>query len=100
MGIVWIVPVVGVAAVLFSFWLAWDVLRRDTGTDEMRRIADMIFEGANAFLARQYRAIAAMAAVTAVIIGFLVGGLDSNAELGLLTSIAFIAGALSSKPSR
>ena len=85
MGLIWIVPVAGFAAVLFSLWLAWDVLRRDTGTDEMRRIAGMIFEGANAFLGRQYRTIAMMAVVTAVIVGVLVGALDSDTELGILS---------------
>ena len=96
MGIVWVVPIAGVAAVLFSLWLAWDVLRRDTGTDEMRRIANMIFEGANAFLGRQYRTIAMMAAVTAVIVGVLVGSFDSDVELGVLTGVAFVVGALAS----
>ncbi len=96
MELVWVVPAAGVAAVLFSFWLAWDVLRRPTGTDEMRRIAGMIFEGANAFLARQYRTIAMMAAVTAVVVGLLVGGFDNDIELGLLTSLAFVVGALAS----
>ena len=96
MELFWIVPVSGLAAILFSLWLAWDVLRRDTGTDEMRDIAGMIFEGANAFLGRQYRTIAMMAAVTAVIIGVLVGVLDSDLELGLLTSASFVVGALAS----
>ena len=96
MELVWVVPVAGFAAIFFSLWLAWDVLRRDTGTDEMRRIADMILEGANAFLARQYRTIAIMAIVTSVIIGVLVGSLDNDVELGLLTGVAFIIGALAS----
>ena len=96
MGIVWIVPIAGLAAVVFALWLAWDVLRRDTGTDEMRRIADMILEGANAFLSRQYRTIAGMALVTAVVVGLLVGGFDGDVELGFLTGIAFLAGAITS----
>ena len=38
MGIAWIVPIAGLAAIIFSYWLARDVLGRDTGTDEMRRM--------------------------------------------------------------
>ena len=95
MTLIWVVPFAGVSAILFAFWLAWDVLRRDTGTDEMRRIADMILEGANAFLNRQYRTIAIMAAVTAVVIGVIVGVLDDT-EVGVLTSVSFIVGALAS----
>ena len=96
MGIVWIVPFAGLAAMLFALWLARDVLQRDTGTDEMRRIAGMIFEGANAFLSRQYRVIAVLAAVTAVIVGLLVGGFDGDVELGVLTGVAFVVGAVTS----
>ncbi len=50
MTLVWMVPVTGAAAVLFALWLAYDVLRRDTGTAAMQEIAGMIFEGAMAFL--------------------------------------------------
>ena len=96
MTLIWVVPLAGVAAILFAFWLAWDVLRRDTGTDEMRRIADMILEGANAFLNRQYRTIAIMAAVTALALGVIVGVLDDDAEVGVLTSVSFIVGAVAS----
>ena len=96
MTLIWVVPLAGVAAILFAFWLAWDVLRRDTGTDEMRRIADMILEGANAFLNRQYRTIAMMAAVTALALGVIVGVLDDDAEVGVLTSVSFIVGAVAS----
>ena len=96
MTLIWVVPLAGVGAILFAFWLAWDVLRRDTGTDEMRRIADMILEGANAFLNRQYRTIAMMAAVTAVALGVIVGVLDDDAEVGVLTSVSFIVGAVAS----
>ena len=78
MELVWMVPVTGVAAVLFAFWLAWDVLRRPTGTPEMQEIAGMIFEGAMAFLRRQYRTIAIMAVVTAVAIFLIVGGVSEG----------------------
>src|SRR3989337_2772116 len=117
MELVWLIPVAGVAAVLFALWLAWDVLRRDTGTEAMQEIADMIFEGAMAFLRRQYRTIAIMAAVTAVAIFLIVGGVSeggkeivrgNGGEIGfgdivvtrweeaLLTSIAFLVGAAAS----
>ncbi|MDP3768514.1 MAG: sodium/proton-translocating pyrophosphatase, partial [Dehalococcoidia bacterium] len=117
MELIWIVPTAGAAAVLFSFWLAWDVLRRPAGTEAMQEISGMIFEGAMAFLRRQYRAIAIMAGVTAVAIFLIVGGISegvkeitrsSGGELGfgetvagrweeaLLTSIAFLVGAAAS----
>jgi len=80
MGIVWIVPAAGLIAVIFAVFLARDVLRRDTGTDKMREIADMIFEGAMAFLKRQYQTIAILALVTAVLIGVLVGAFGNSGD--------------------
>ena len=48
--------------------LARAVLAGDTGTAEMRVISDAIREGAEAFLARQYRTIGILAAVLAVVV--------------------------------
>src|SRR5579884_3315116 len=98
MAIVIIVPVVGILAVLFAAWLAVNVLRRDTGTPEMQEIAGTIFEGAMAFLRRQYQTIALLAIVTAVVIGVLVGIFETtdNVTRGVLAGIGFIAGAFCS----
>ncbi len=117
MTLVWLVPVTGAAAVLFALWLAYDVLRRDTGTDAMREISGMIFEGAMAFLQRQYRTIAILAVVTAVAVAVIVGSISDGVkpiqfengqvsfatkevigrwEEGLLTGIAFLVGAFCS----
>ncbi len=105
MGIVWIVPIVGVIAVLFAVWLARDVLTYDTGTAAMQDIADRIFEGAMAFLRRQYQTIAALSIVVAIIIGAIVAGTASDVKdplgtktvsagtQGLLAGIAFLVGA-------
>src|SRR3990172_7756030 len=116
MELVWLIPIGGLAAIFYAAWLAWDVLRRDTGTPAMQDVASMIFEGAMAFLRRQYSTIAMLAVVTAVIIGLIVGGVSEGVkdiineggqikygqkvidhwEEGLLTSIAFLAGAAAS----
>jgi K(+)-stimulated pyrophosphate-energized sodium pump len=117
MELVWLIPVAGFAAVLYALWLAWDVLRRDPGTPEMQDVASMIFEGAMAFLRRQYGTIAVLAIVTAVVIFFIVGGVSEGVkeivkeggdvtysddpvvgrwEEGLLTAIAFAVGAAAS----
>ena len=117
MELVWLVPVAGFAGVAFALWLAWDVLRRDTGTDAMREVASMIFEGAMAFLKRQYQTIAIMAVVTGVLIAIIVGAVSEGVKdislnnagqigygakvvdhwkEGLLTGIAFLVGAAAS----
>src|SRR3989442_15010932 len=63
-----IVPiVVGLLAVAFAAYLASYVLRKDTGTPAMQKVSDAIFKGAMAFLNRQYRTIAALAVLPAII---------------------------------
>jgi K(+)-stimulated pyrophosphate-energized sodium pump len=91
-----VVLVMGVIAVLFAFYLAQDVLKKDRGTPAMQQVAGMIFEGAMAFLNRQYRTIAALALVAAVLIGVLLGVLSGSQEIGIKTSIAFLLGAFCS----
>src|SRR5438093_2391987 len=80
MQLVWMVPATGLAAVLFALWLAYDVLRRDKGTAGMQEIGDMIFEGAMAFLSRQYRTIAMLAVVTAIAVAVIVGSISEGVK--------------------
>src|ERR687884_363820 len=91
-----VVLLAGVIAVAFSAWLARDVLSRDRGTKAMQEVAGLIFEGAMAFLNRQYRPIALLAVVAVVIIGALIGVLAGNPEQGIKTAIAFLVGAFCS----
>jgi K(+)-stimulated pyrophosphate-energized sodium pump len=106
-GLFWIVPIAAVLTVIFVIWLARNVLSHDTGTPKMREIGDMIFQGAWAFLKRQYTTIAIYSLVLAIVIGVIVG-LTSNAnilknmgnisgfEVGWRTSVAFLVGAICS----
>ncbi|MGH2510195.1 MAG: sodium/proton-translocating pyrophosphatase, partial [Ktedonobacteraceae bacterium] len=55
---IWVPIGVSLVAVLFAMYLANYVLKKDTGTPEMQKVADHIFKGAKAFLYRQYRTIA------------------------------------------
>ena len=103
MDLIWVVPVSGVLALLFVVYLAVSVLRRDTGTKEMQEVAATIYEGAVAFIFRQYTTIAILSIVTAVAIGVLVGAFEKFSEtgivgtaLGVKTGIAFLVGAAAS----
>jgi len=96
MEVLVLVFAIGLGAVAFAGWLAWDVLRRDRGTEAMQEIASMIYEGAMAFLKRQYRTILLLALVTSVVIGAIIGVVEHNADLGVRTAIAFLVGAFSS----
>jgi len=99
----WIIPIAGVAAILFALYLARDVLSRDTGTQAMVDVADTIREGADAFVKRQYTTIGLLALVASVIIGVIIALVEGPAvadvpslagvPIGVLTAIAFLVGA-------
>ena len=95
-------------AIVFALILAADVLRRDTGSKAMQEVAAMIFEGAVAFMRRQYVTIAILALVMSVLIGALLAVFETPAvadtsvygvDLGIKTGIAFLFGAACSMAS-
>lgn len=65
-----LVPVVGLLGLLFAVILRQQIVKEDPGTDKMREIADAIAEGANAFLASEYRILVVFVAVLFFVIGF------------------------------
>src|SRR5438067_4512032 len=80
MELVPLIPIAGAAAALYALWLAQDVLRRDAGTPAMQEIGGMIFEGAMAFLRRQYRTIFFFAILTAVLLAVVVGSVSEGVK--------------------
>src|SRR5687767_1909854 len=86
----------GILGIAFAFWLAQDVLRRDTGTDDMRQVSSAIYEGAMAFMRRQYGTIIALAVVGCVVVGIVIAAVEGNTGLGVSTAISFLVGALCS----
>src|SRR6187401_2158432 len=99
----------GIIAILFAIYLARDVLSRDTGTQAMQDVAGTIYEGATAFLRRQYTTIGILALVGAVVIGVVIGIVESaevadvpklaGLPIGVMTGFAFIIGAACSMAS-
>src|SRR4029079_17317295 len=103
-----IIPIAGVAAVLFALYLARDVLSRDKGPQARRDVVDTMCEGADAFIKRQYTTIGVLALVGAVVIGAVITAFegkevaDTNIfglDLGWRTGIAFLVGAACSMAS-
>jgi K(+)-stimulated pyrophosphate-energized sodium pump len=99
----WIIPIAGLVAVAFALYLARDVLSRDQGTQAMQDVAGTIREGADAFVKRQYTTIGLLALVGAVIIGVVIGLVETKdvadvptlagLPIGVLTGFAFLVGA-------
>jgi K(+)-stimulated pyrophosphate-energized sodium pump len=107
--ITWVIPIAGLAAVAFALYLARDVLGRDKGPQAMQDVGDIIREGADAFVKRQYTTIAILALVGAVVIGVVIGIVETEdvadvpslagLPIGVLTAIAFLVGAICSMAS-
>ncbi|MFL5648012.1 MAG: sodium-translocating pyrophosphatase [Chloroflexota bacterium] len=99
----------GIIAILFALYLARDVLSRDTGTQAMQDVAGTIYEGATAFIRRQYTTIGILAVVGALVIGVVIGIVETadvadvpklaGLPIGVLTGIAFLIGAACSMAS-
>ena len=73
-------------ALIYGATVIDSILRLPEGNDKMKEIAKAIQDGAKAFLNRQYKSVAMVAAVLFLIIGFI-------PELGWKTAFAFIIGA-------
>ncbi len=98
----WVIPISGILGVAFVVYLIRDVLSRDTGTREMKAVADTIYEGAIAFIRRQYTTIAALAIVVAIVIAIIVSQEQitetpvKGFDLAVKTGVAFLVGAAAS----
>ncbi len=84
-----------VAALLTVAFLARSVLRRDPGNERMMAISRLVQVGANAFLKREFRYVAAVVVVVAVLI-CAAPYAKPGIALGWKTAVAFLTGALMS----
>jgi K(+)-stimulated pyrophosphate-energized sodium pump len=76
-----------VAAIIYGLIAVVFILRLPAGNEKMKEIAKAIQDGAKAFLNRQYRSVALVAAVLFLLIGFI-------PTLSWSTAIAFLLGAV------
>ena len=85
MTIVYLAIACGIIAVVYGFVTSGQVLRAPAGDQKMQDIAAAIQEGAKAYLGRQYRTIAIVGVIVAVILFF---------TLGIRSTIGFALGAI------
>ena len=86
--------VAGVIAVVYAGILIKRVNSLPAGNDTMQGIASAIQEGAMAYMKRQYRTVAIVAVIVAVIL--LVPGLLGVSGFGIWTAIGFLLGGVAS----
>ncbi|MCL4809549.1 MAG: sodium/proton-translocating pyrophosphatase, partial [Thermoanaerobaculia bacterium] len=91
--LVYLVPLFGLAGLLYTWLKSRWVARQDPGNDRMVKIAAAIQQGAMAFLRAEYRVLGIFVLVVAVLLG--ISG-ASQKESHPLIAVAFVAGALCS----
>ncbi len=90
---IYILPALGIGALIFAYFKANWVNRQDPGTEKMIEIAGHVREGAMAFLKREYRVLAVFVVVAAVLLAFA----NWNSPNGSpIIALSFILGALCS----
>lgn len=81
-----VVPILGIAALIFAAALAAKVNKQAAGTERMREIAASISEGAQAFLTAEYKILVFFVVVLFVLIGIGIGN--------WITAVCFVVGAV------
>ena len=84
----------GVIGLVFSLYQRNYVMAQDEGSDRMKQIAAAIQSGAQAFLSREYRAVAILVVIVTVALVLLSAVPGSG--MSALTAVAFVLGALAS----
>ena len=90
----WGVLASAVIGLLFGYYLRQRIRRMDEGTEEMKRIARLIQEGAYAYLNRQFKTIAWL--VVILFIALTLSGMSVGWDIGIGRGIAFLMGAFAS----
>ena len=86
----WAVLGIAVLGLLYAGFLAGQILRKDQGTESMRKISAAIRIGANAYLSRQFKAIALLILILTGLLYFTAG--DQHIAIG--RACAFLMGSI------
>ena len=86
-----VIPVLGVLALLYTFWKSSWVSKQEVGSARMGTIAENIADGAMAFLRAEYRVLAIFVLVVAILLGA-----TANADSSPFVALSFVLGAICS----
>lgn len=90
--IIYVLPVAGLIALLYTLWRSNWIEKKEVGTEKMAKIATYIAEGAMAFLRAEYRVLSIFVVSVAILLGV---SADPNVSSPFV-ALSFILGALSS----
>jgi K(+)-stimulated pyrophosphate-energized sodium pump len=90
--ITYLIPLLGIVALLYTFWKSAWVTRQDVGTERMGRIAKNIADGAMAFLKAEYKVLSFFVLAAAILLA-VTNNTDNSSPLIFLS---FILGAICS----
>ena len=82
-----LIPIIGIVGLLFALLIYRLVIRKDSGNETMRAIAEQIHIGAMIFLKREYQIIALFMVIVFIVL---------SVFLSIYTGIAYIGGGISS----
>ncbi|MCL7413447.1 MAG: sodium-translocating pyrophosphatase, partial [ANME-2 cluster archaeon] len=91
--LLYLAPLAGLLSLVFAGIFARKVLKSDPGTPKMQEISGAIQEGAMAYLNRQYKTIAMVAVILAIVMFI---ALPKENGLNMKTTLGFLVGAVSS----
>src|SRR5690554_5585594 len=92
--LLYLAPLLGVAALIFAFVLAQRIEKAEPGNERMQELGQAITEGAMAFLNREYRTLVIFVIVVAVGLVFGIGAAQQDYIFGFYTAISFLVGAV------
>lgn len=90
--IIFIIPILGVVGLLYTFWKSSWVSKQEVGTEKMAKIAKNISDGAMAFLKAEYKVLSIFVIAVAILLAF-TGNAENSSPL---IAVSFILGAICS----
>ena len=71
----WLIPIASIVALGMAWYFFRSMMNEDEGTDRMKEIAEHVRKGAMAYLKQQYKVVAIVFAVLAIVFAFMAYGL-------------------------
>ena len=91
-SIIYLIPIFGILALLFTFWKSSWISSQEVGTERMARIGKNISDGAMAFLRAEYKILAIFVIAVSILLA-LTGNTENSSPL---VALSFAMGAICS----